>query len=54
MKAMQLEKLGIPATLAKWMAAEARRDGTKPHEIRQKLADLVEDPNRHRDDPHFG
>lgn len=54
MKAMQLEKLGIPATLAKWMAAEARRDGTKPHEIRQKLADLVEAPNRHRDDPHFG
>lgn len=57
MKARQVEKLGIPAglaKLAKWKASEARQAGLKPHEIKARMTQLVESPDTLVGDPHFG
>ncbi|MEM1353743.1 MAG: RtcB family protein [Planctomycetota bacterium] len=57
MKARQLEKMGIPAVLAKpakWVVSAARQDGAGLDEVRAKLRRLVDDPKALIDDPHFG
>lgn len=56
MKAKQLEKMGIPAVLAKpakWVVSNARQDGAELKEVRAKLKQLVDDPASLVDDPHF-
>jgi tRNA-splicing ligase RtcB len=57
MKARQLEKMGYPRGLAKgakWAASAAVQAGVPEAEARQTLTDLLKDPQRFRDDPHFG
>jgi tRNA-splicing ligase RtcB (3'-phosphate/5'-hydroxy nucleic acid ligase) len=56
MKARQLEKLGIPpslAKLAKWLAQDARRKGMELAEVRRTLAEIVDNPDAYREHPHF-
>lgn len=57
MKARQLEKIGIPAPLAKlakWKAADARAAGMNQQEVRNALHQLAADPDAFRDHEHFG
>lgn len=56
MKARQLEKLGIPTALAKpakWAASAARQDGQSLEEVKQKLKQLVDDPEALLEDDYF-
>jgi tRNA-splicing ligase RtcB len=57
MKARQLEKMGIPGSLAKaakWTVSVARQGGMSIGDAKTKLALLVEDPDALRDDELFG
>ncbi|MFN3168025.1 MAG: RtcB family protein [Phycisphaeraceae bacterium] len=57
MKAKQLEKMGIPAALAKaakWTVSQARQNGMELNEAKAKLRTLVDDPDALRDDALFG
>lgn len=57
MKARQLEKLGLPASLAKlakWKASEARAAGMSQQDVRQALEKIVENPDAFREHPQFG
>lgn len=57
MKARQLEKMGIPSTLAKaakWTVSCARQEGMSIGDAKAKLQLLVEDPEALRDDTLFG
>ena len=49
--------MGYPRGLAKgakWAASAAVRAGVPEAEARQTLVELIKDPQRFRDDPHFG
>jgi tRNA-splicing ligase RtcB len=57
MKARQLEQMGIPASMAKqakWLAAEARKSGLSPDQVRLRLKQIIDEPGAHRGDEHFG
>jgi tRNA-splicing ligase RtcB len=57
MKARQLEKMGIPAALAKpakWVLSQARGNGMEINEAKAKLKQLVDDPDAMREDETFG
>lgn len=57
MKARQLEKMGIPSSLAKaakWSVSVARQEGMSIGDAKAKLALLVEDPDALREDELFG
>ncbi len=57
MKARQLEKLGIPAPLAKmakWLTADARKAGMGQLEVRRLLRDLAQNPDDYRNHGRFG
>ncbi len=57
MKARQLEQLGIPkqlAQMAKWTAQAARKAGVDREVAQQTLRDIGQNPDKYRDDEHFG
>ncbi|MFK7788586.1 MAG: RtcB family protein [Phycisphaeraceae bacterium] len=57
MKARQLEKMGIPSSLAKaakWSVSAARQEGMSIGDAKAKLAQLVADPESLREDALFG
>jgi tRNA-splicing ligase RtcB len=57
MKAKQLEKMGIPAALAKaakWTVSQARQNGMELNDAKATLKQLVDDPDALRDDELFG
>ncbi|MEO0474781.1 MAG: RtcB family protein [Planctomycetota bacterium] len=57
MKAKQLEKMGIPAVLAKpakWVMSQARQNGMSLDDAKATLKQLVDDPETLREDEIFG
>ena len=57
MKAKQLEKMGIPAALAKpakWVVSQARQNGMSLDDAKATLKQLVDDPEALREDEIFG